>query len=83
MLRVPAVHQPAPSRVQAGANKPPILLLLGCWAKLWAGGGHADQGCWEAVVLPAWDGSKTALAGSKSGLGQRKSGDLGALCRPI
>jgi hypothetical protein len=27
------------------------------------------------VVLRAWDGSKTALAGSKSGFGRRKSGD--------
>jgi hypothetical protein len=24
-----------------------------------------SQGCWEAVVLPAWDGSTTALAGSE------------------
>jgi hypothetical protein len=29
------------------------------------------QGGWEAVVQPAWDGSKTALAGSKSGCGRR------------
>jgi hypothetical protein len=28
------------------------------------------QGGWEAVVLPAWDGSETALAGSKSGFGR-------------
>jgi hypothetical protein len=33
----------------------------------------------EAVVLPAWDGSKTALARSKSGFGRRKSGDLALL----
>jgi hypothetical protein len=26
----------------------------------------AQQGGWEAVVLPAWDGSKTALAGSEN-----------------
>jgi hypothetical protein len=38
---------------------------------------HPFQGCWEAVVLPDWDGSKTAFAGSKAGFGRRKSGDLG------
>jgi hypothetical protein len=37
----------------------------------------AHQGCWEAVVLPAWDGSTTALAASKPGFGRRKFGDLG------
>jgi hypothetical protein len=31
------------------------------------------------VVLPAWEGSDTALAGSKSGSGRRKSGDLGSI----
>jgi hypothetical protein len=31
-----------------------------------------EQGKWEAVVLPAWDGSKTALAGSESGFGRPK-----------
>jgi hypothetical protein len=30
----------------------------------------------EQLLLPAWDGSKTALADSKSGFGLRKSGDL-------
>ena len=40
--------------------------------------GGGDKGCWEAVVRPAWDGSKTALAaGSPSGFGRRKSGDSG------
>jgi hypothetical protein len=33
----------------------------------------------EAVVLPAWDSSKTASAGSKSGFGRRKFGELGPL----
>jgi hypothetical protein len=28
-----------------------------------------------AVVLPAWDGSETALTGSKSGFGVRNIGD--------
>ena len=32
---------------------------------------------WEAVVLPAWDGSTTALAGSKSGFGRGNLGDSG------
>ena len=30
----------------------------------------------QPVVLPAWDGSKTALVGSKSGLVVRKASDL-------
>jgi hypothetical protein len=30
----------------------------------------------KQLLLPAWDGSKTALAGSKSGFGVRKAGDL-------
>ena len=30
----------------------------------------------EQLLLPAWDGSITALAGSKSGFGVRKAGDL-------
>jgi hypothetical protein len=29
-------------------------------------------------VLPAWDGSKTAFAGSKVGFSRRKSADLGS-----
>jgi hypothetical protein len=29
------------------------------------------QGGGEAVVLPAWDGSETALAGSESGFGEK------------
>jgi hypothetical protein len=33
-------------------------------------------------VLSAWDGSKTALAGSKSGFSRRKFGDL-ALNMPL
>jgi hypothetical protein len=37
----------------------------------------STQGSREAVVLPAWDGSKNALAGSESGFSRRKSGDLG------
>jgi hypothetical protein len=45
---------------------------LGFGASLWR-----QQRKWEAVVLPAWHGSKTALAGSKFGLGWRKSGDFG------
>jgi hypothetical protein len=35
---------------------------------------------WEAVVLPAWDGSKTALAGSKSGFGWFENVAIEALC---
>jgi hypothetical protein len=33
----------------------------------------------KQVLLPAWDCSKTALAGCESGSGRRKSGDLGPI----
>jgi hypothetical protein len=45
--------------------------------------GRVEQGAYgpppqylQAAVLPAWDGSKTALAGSKSSFGRRQFGDL-------
>jgi hypothetical protein len=54
----------AASRLFEDEHRAQVGEMMGPYYKL--------QGWWEAVVLPAWDGSKTALAGSKSGFGPEK-----------
>jgi hypothetical protein len=51
------VHFPAHPAVQQRARTP----TLHCSRV------RGSQGSWEAVVLPAWDGSKSGLDGGKSG----------------
>jgi hypothetical protein len=64
-----AAETPRPPRRHvlgaAGAALCCESMRMNCWVTV-------GQGEWEAVVLQAWDGSNTTLAGSKSGSGFRK-----------